>query len=317
MEKKHSIGIEQQHNSNKKRATHLDLCESIWQHVWLFVDMKDAARMATVHSKFRMAPWCCSRLVVEGENRLLTNKSHAFQLRKWLDKDDPTTKPVRKLQLLYRMTRDGASAKVFHELCDGKGPTVTLIQGFGDTPDYIFGGYTDISWASPEGTSECADPLDKKIYWSDYVAAAPPDRNDKSFLFAFTYARMYKDKWEFDSDDDADDSPFRTPYRFCWPGGSEEVFHCRGLGPTFFGQGEEPRLFLDGAMKCRIPGGGLGDRLNEICRFECEDDRVVHALVEGCKDTDIFNCDFLPFEFHDTEVGRHERPTEVEVYSVN
>ena len=96
--------------------------------------MKDAVRMATVHSSFRMAPWsCCARLVVEGENnRLLTNTSHVFQLRKWrLDKDDPTTKPVRKLQLLYRMTQDGASAKVFHELCDDKGPTVTLIQGLG------------------------------------------------------------------------------------------------------------------------------------------------------------------------------------------
>ena len=133
----------------------------------------------------------------------------------------------------------------------------------------------------------------------------------------------------FDSDDDgddydgADDSPFRTPYRFCSPCGldSEEVLHCRGLGPTFFGQdgrwSDEPRLFLDGAMKCRIPGGGLGDRLNDICQFECEDDRVVHGLDEGCCDSGTICYDFFPFEFHDTEVGFHERPTEVEVYSVN
>ena len=29
--------------------------------------------------------------------------------------------------------------------CDGKGPTVTIIQ----VDKYIFGGYTDASWSSP------------------------------------------------------------------------------------------------------------------------------------------------------------------------
>ncbi|XP_015748354.1 PREDICTED: ADAMTS-like protein 3 [Acropora digitifera] len=40
---------------------------------------------------------------------------------------------------------DGWAASTFHSNCDGKGPTVTIIQ----VGSYIFGGYTDVSWSSP------------------------------------------------------------------------------------------------------------------------------------------------------------------------
>ena len=38
---------------------------------------------------------------------------------------------------------DGWAASIFHSNCDGKGPTVTIVQ----VGNYIFGGYTDKSWA--------------------------------------------------------------------------------------------------------------------------------------------------------------------------
>ena len=37
---------------------------------------------------------------------------------------------------------DGWAASTFHSNCDGKGPTVTIVQ----VGSYIFGGYTDKSW---------------------------------------------------------------------------------------------------------------------------------------------------------------------------
>ena len=40
---------------------------------------------------------------------------------------------------------DGWAASTFHSNCDGKGPTVTIIQ----VGSYIFGGYTDKSWSNP------------------------------------------------------------------------------------------------------------------------------------------------------------------------
>ena len=39
---------------------------------------------------------------------------------------------------------DGWAAATFHNNCDGKGPTVTIIQ----VNSYIFGGYTNVSWHS-------------------------------------------------------------------------------------------------------------------------------------------------------------------------
>lgn len=48
--------------------------------------------------------------------------------------------------LLYRGSRDGQRSSKFHELCDNKGPTVTLIKVVITGAKYIFGGYTDQSW---------------------------------------------------------------------------------------------------------------------------------------------------------------------------
>ena len=44
----------------------------------------------------------------------------------------------------WRAKTDGWAASTFHSKCDGKGPTVTIIQ----VGSYVFGGYTDVSWSS-------------------------------------------------------------------------------------------------------------------------------------------------------------------------
>ena len=44
--------------------------------------------------------------------------------------------------LCYRATSHGWGAKTFHDRCDGKRNTVTIIQ----KGQYVFGGYTDIPW---------------------------------------------------------------------------------------------------------------------------------------------------------------------------
>ena len=53
---------------------------------------------------------------------------------------------VRRCQLLFRSSRDGASAAAFHHCCDRKGPTLTLIK---DTAGNVFGGYAAVEWTSP------------------------------------------------------------------------------------------------------------------------------------------------------------------------
>jgi hypothetical protein len=54
--------------------------------------------------------------------------------------------PGKKMRLLFRASRDGASAASFHRLCDGEGPTVTLIKS---SNGCVFGGYAGVPWSSP------------------------------------------------------------------------------------------------------------------------------------------------------------------------
>jgi hypothetical protein len=47
--------------------------------------------------------------------------------------------------LLYRATRDGFEASSFHEKCDDKDNTITIIK---TNENYVFGGYTAAEWTS-------------------------------------------------------------------------------------------------------------------------------------------------------------------------
>ena len=55
----------------------------------------------------------------------------------------------KNMELLYRGTRDGMSAEVFHNKCNNKGPTISL---FKNEKGYIFGGYASIDWQGGSGT---------------------------------------------------------------------------------------------------------------------------------------------------------------------
>ena len=46
---------------------------------------------------------------------------------------------------MYRVSRDGDGADIFHKYCDNKGPTITFAK---ISNGYRFGGYTGISWTS-------------------------------------------------------------------------------------------------------------------------------------------------------------------------
>jgi len=60
--------------------------------------------------------------------------------------------PGKTMRLLFRSSRDGASAASFHLLCDGQGPTVTLIKS---SSGYVFGGYAGVEWSSDDKWHSC------------------------------------------------------------------------------------------------------------------------------------------------------------------
>jgi len=83
----------------------------------------------------------------------ILNLQGAFGVTGLLSADDETHihewLPRRKFNLLYRATRDGFGAKDFHEKCNGKGATLTVIRS---EKGFIFGGFTSVSWTSGKYT---------------------------------------------------------------------------------------------------------------------------------------------------------------------
>jgi hypothetical protein len=51
----------------------------------------------------------------------------------------------KRFVLLWRGSRDGFSARDFHERCDGRANTLTLIL---DSGGNVFGGFTPLEWES-------------------------------------------------------------------------------------------------------------------------------------------------------------------------
>ena len=72
------------------------------------------------------------------------DSKYSDQLNSYLDPVFKTTGRNGFVRCWHAKT-DGWVASTFHSNCDGKGPTVTIVQ----VGSYIFGGYTDKSWSSP------------------------------------------------------------------------------------------------------------------------------------------------------------------------
>jgi len=79
-------------------------------------------------------------------------------------------KNIKNATLLYRGTRDGDTAKSFHDKCDNKGPTLTLCK---EKNGIIFGGYTEAEWDSEK---------------------SHPKFDKNSFIFSVTYNKKFLSK---------------------------------------------------------------------------------------------------------------------------
>ena len=101
---------------------------------------------------------------------------------------------AKKMELLFRSSRDGMSADVFHNRCNNQGPTIVFIQ---NGKGHIFGGYTSISWTSSNSLSSS-------------------NKNDpKAFLFTLT--NIYN----------------TPPTKFPSKNEGKEVSHYYTFGPIF------------------------------------------------------------------------------------
>jgi len=103
----------------------------------------------------------------------------------------------KKMELIYRGTRDGMTSNVFHNKCDNKGESITLIK---NEKGNIFGGYASISWTNPS----------TGIYYS-----AP-----QSFLF--TLSNIYNtEPTKFPSKNDQKEVAHNSGFGPCFGGGND------------------------------------------------------------------------------------------------
>ncbi|XP_045177228.2 interferon-induced protein 44-like [Mercenaria mercenaria] len=99
---------------------------------------------------------------------------------------------TKEFNLLYSFTRDGATATTFHQKCDNRGPTVTVIY---NTKGSVYGGYIEKSWASD--TSETYYKDDRaflfRLMSDDKVALNkfPVKNPDKAFCCNATYGPIF------------------------------------------------------------------------------------------------------------------------------
>lgn len=68
----------------------------------------------------------------------LLTKDNKAQLSSWIGKKC-------QFELLYKISRDGCCSSTFHDICDGKGPTVTMLY---NTDNTVYGGFLSQSWTS-------------------------------------------------------------------------------------------------------------------------------------------------------------------------
>ena len=87
-------------------------------------------------------------------------------IKKWIE--EKINKKLIAFEKIFTMSINGSSSKNFHNCCDNKGPTLTLIQ---TKKNQIFGGFTPLNWESS------GDPL--------------IDLYDQTFLFSLNSSKTF------------------------------------------------------------------------------------------------------------------------------
>ena len=83
-----------------------------------------------------------TKILNENEQCSLINL--LFNKLKW-QKENENIKSIN-IKLLFRLSENGNSCNKFHDYCDNKGATITIID---NDKNHVFGGYTSQSWMPP------------------------------------------------------------------------------------------------------------------------------------------------------------------------
>ena len=113
-------------------------------------------------------------------------------IAKWIK--DTINKDLIQFEPIFKMSVNGTNSEDFHNICDNKGPTLTLIK---TTKNKVFGGFTPLNWNNDKGN----------IY----------DELNQSFIFSLNSKKKYdkKEKEKFAIQSQSKYGPIFGNYDFC------------------------------------------------------------------------------------------------------
>ena len=153
-----------------------------------------------LQSDAKDVPLELKQLITYFSEKMFDSKILSFKRDTDLLKLLNTTLSFKSSSLLFRASENDYLASKFHQMCDGKAPTITIIKSHWGN---IFGGYTCIPWSSDRGLV-----IDKGDSFIFLIHSKRPIANhDLPKIW------NYKDKGQFD----------------------QEVFHSASQGPSFGG----------------------------------------------------------------------------------
>lgn len=123
-----NAGFEDIANIKKSLEKCEDQCRQIQRNDYFQLDIKGIDLGATF----------CNHQYFQGGT--LLSLEHQLKLNEFYEREGQSWK------LIYKASRDGFPSADFHRCCNNQGPTISVIQS--TNGDYLFGGYTSVSWSS-------------------------------------------------------------------------------------------------------------------------------------------------------------------------
>jgi hypothetical protein len=109
--------------------------------------------------KFYMIPEYKPAYIPRIPDSTIINQKHFTFFRNWINRKEKSIKYINngpyRFILLYRASRDGNTAEVFHAKCDNKGANIVVVKV--KDSEQIVGGYNPLFWDSNDGYKSTKD----------------------------------------------------------------------------------------------------------------------------------------------------------------
>jgi hypothetical protein len=118
------------------------------------------------------------------DSKIITSQ-HSELILKWINRLEITDKLTSSYEykLLFRASRDGCLQRRFHEICDNKSHTVTLVKVKHSSE--ILGGYNPLEWKSSGNHGITKDSFIFSFNNDNYILSRVTDRNSATKNFAY------------------------------------------------------------------------------------------------------------------------------------